>query len=137
MKKVKVVLWFILIGFVSLVFFQNQEFLLSKQTIALDLYLTEAFQSPELPNAVWFAAALFIGLLLAYFVSLVERFRSNKTIKELKSKLNSHADMVSRLRTELESTKISPPMEPEPSYDSESGEAVSSDTDTPPQLPNA
>jgi len=136
MRKVKIVLWLILIGFISLVFFQNQEYLMSKQAIALDFYITDAFLSQELPNAVWFLSALFIGLLLSYFLSLFERFRLNKMIKDLKAKLNSHADMVSRLRAELESTKIPPSMGSEPSSDAAASEAVLSDTDTQPSSPN-
>jgi hypothetical protein len=105
MKKVKIALWIILLIITGLIVYQNKDFFSIKQSLMLNIYAAEPYHSPELPNAVWFLACFSLGLLIAYIFSLMERFRSNRTIKDLKAKTESLLDMISQLRKELESRK--------------------------------
>lgn len=102
MKKLKLILWLIFIGIFGLIVFQNQEYLLMKQSLLLNTYLSEPYQSPPIPNAIWFISCLVIGFLISYFSNLVERYRSGKIQKELSAKIEAQIDMISKLRTQLE-----------------------------------
>ena len=103
MKKLKIILGIIVVVFIALVFFQNKDFFISKQGLNLNLYFKDAYQSPELPLIVWFLTALIIGLLISYFLGLTERFKLKKTIKELKAKIETQMEMITQIRSELES----------------------------------
>jgi hypothetical protein len=106
MKKLKLILWLIFIGIIGLVVYQNQEYLLAKQSMLFNFYISEEYQSPPMPNAVWFLSCLVIGFLISYFSNLVDRFRSSKIQKELTSKIDSQIDMISKLRSQLESQSL-------------------------------
>jgi uncharacterized integral membrane protein len=101
MNKVKTVFWVIIFGLIMLVFFQNQEFFMAKQSIKLNL-LFKIFQSPEVPNAVLFLAFFLAGLLIAYFFGLAERFKLKKTIKNLNTKIASQPQELPSTDTEAE-----------------------------------
>jgi len=105
MKKFKLVLWLIIIAFFALFFYQNQTYFMSKHGLSLKLPFMEMYHVPELPNAIYFLAFLMIGLLIAYFFSLLERFKSNKTIKGLNATVDADLDMISSLKRELEALK--------------------------------
>jgi uncharacterized integral membrane protein len=124
MKKVKIALWIILLGLTALIVYQNKTFFLEKHSFTVNFFVGGIQQSPEWPNVAWFLACFFLGLLIAYFFSLMERFRLNKTIKELKAKTESLLDMISQLRKELESRK--PPMTTAPAIEVEP-ETITSD----------
>ena len=102
MKKLKLILWVIFIGIIGLIVFQNIEYLLAKQSMLFNFYFREPYQSPPMPNAVWFLSCLVIGFLISYFSNLVDRFKSNKIQKELTAKIDSQIDMISKLRNQLE-----------------------------------
>ena len=101
MKKVKIVLWVIIAAFVALLFFKNQEFFLEKRGITY--FFGDAYKSPDLPLVVWFLITLIIGLLVSYIFGLSERFKLKKTIKGLKTKIDEQMEMISQIRSELES----------------------------------
>jgi len=103
MKKLKILLWIIIIGFIALVFFQNKDFFIAKQGLKLNLYFAGPYQSPELPHVLWFLATLSIGLLISYFYGLAERFKLKKIIKGLNAKIDTQMEMISQIRSELES----------------------------------
>ena len=103
MKKVKIILWIIVAVFVALVFFQNQAFFLEKKGITLNLSYVAGTYTPELPLVVWFLITLIIGLLVSYFFGLAARFKLKKTIKGLNAKIDTQIEMISQIRSELES----------------------------------
>ncbi|MDX9787588.1 MAG: hypothetical protein RBT11_12460 [Desulfobacterales bacterium] len=102
MKKVKIALWLILIVVIVLLFFQNKEFFKEPQSFVFNPYITSPYTSPALPHAVWFLGCFMVGLLIAYFFSLMQRFKSNRIIKDLRAKNESLLDLISQLRKELE-----------------------------------
>ena len=103
MKKFKIALWLILIVLIVLLFFENKEFLLQPQSFNFGPFMETPYQSQALPHAVWFLACFIVGLLIAYFFSLMERFKSNRITKDLRAKNESLLDLISQLRKELES----------------------------------
>lgn len=101
MKKLKIVPWVIIVAFIGLVFFQNKAFFTQKQELTLNLYFTDAHQS--LHVIVWFLISLVVGFLVAYFFGLTERFKLKKVIKGLKAKIDTQMEMITQIRSELES----------------------------------
>ena len=107
MKKVKIALWIIFFGFLVIIFFSNKDYFLAKQGIQINLFFTEPFQIQELPNAVYFLVFFLAGFLIAYFISLSERFKSKKTIKNLNAAATSQLEEISVLKKEIDSLKSS------------------------------
>ncbi|MBU0768287.1 MAG: LapA family protein [Proteobacteria bacterium] len=105
MKKVKIVLWIIFLGFIAIIFFSNKVYFLAKQGIQINLPFTEPFQIKELPNAVYFLIFFLAGFLIAYFISLSERFKSKKAIKNLNAAATSQLEEISILKKEINSLK--------------------------------
>ena len=107
MKKVKIALWIIFLGFLVIIFFSNKDYFLAKQGIQINLFFTEPFQIQELPNAIYFLVFFLVGFLIAYFISLSERFKSKKTIKNLNAAATSQLEEISVLKKEIDSLKSS------------------------------
>jgi len=105
MKKIKIVLWIIFLGFIAIIFFSNKDYFLVKQGIQINLPFTKPFQIKELPNAVYFLIFFLAGFLIAYFISLSERFKSKKAIKNLNAAATSQLEEISILKKEISSLK--------------------------------
>ncbi len=107
MKKFKLALWAIFLGLIAIIFFSNKDYFLAKQGIQINLFFTEPFQIQELPNAIYFLVFFLAGFLIAYFISLSERFKSKKTIKNLNAAATSQLEEISVLKKEIDSLKSS------------------------------
>jgi uncharacterized integral membrane protein len=105
MKKLKIVLWVLIIGFIATIFFSNKDYLLAKQVFQIDLMYGEPFHTMELPNAIFFLVFFLTGFLIAYFISLSARFKSKKTIKNLNAAATSQLEEIAALKKEVESLK--------------------------------
>ncbi|MFO7556383.1 MAG: hypothetical protein R6W88_14380 [Desulfobacterales bacterium] len=105
MKKVKIALSIIFLGFIAIIFFSNKDYFLAKQGLQIKLFVTEPFQIKELPNAIYFLVFFLTGFLIAYFISLSERFKSNKKIKILNSAATSQLEEISALKKEVDSLR--------------------------------
>ena len=103
MKKFKIVLWLIIIGFIAIIFLSNKEYLLAKQVVQIDFLYGDPFHTMALPNAVFFLFFFLTGFLIAYFISLSSRFKSKKTIKNLNAAATSQLAEIASLKKELES----------------------------------
>ena len=101
MKKFKMVLGLIIAAFFGLFLYQNQTFFMEKHTLSLKLPFMEVYHLPELWNAVLFVAFLLIGLLIAYFFSLLELFNFNNPNTVLNATVDSNLEMISSLKNEL------------------------------------
>ena len=104
MKKAKVLLWLIIIGFIALVIYQNKDFFLTRHSFGIDL-LVFNYRSPEIYSAILFLLFFIVGLLIAYFFGLFERFKANKTIKTLTATNSSLEQMLASLKNDLASIK--------------------------------
>jgi uncharacterized integral membrane protein len=107
MKNFKFIFWAIIIGFVVLFIFQNQEFITAKQNIRINLYVTDEYRSPEIPNAVFFLVCFIAGFIISYFLNLSKVFKAKKTIRELKAAGVSHLEEISALKRQVETFQSS------------------------------
>jgi hypothetical protein len=110
MKKVKAILWGIFILFLVLLYFQNRPFFETKNSLMLDIYIVDAYHSPELVTAVWVLGGLVVGFLISYFFSLTDKFKSKKTVKGLRAKIKAREEMLDQLKKELETQNASSPV---------------------------
>ena len=105
MKKVKIALWVIFLGLIALIFFSNKDYFMAKHGMQINLFVTEPFYIQELPNVIYFMVFFLSGFFIAYFISLSERFKSKKTIKNLNAAATSQLQEISVLKKEVESLK--------------------------------
>jgi cell division protein FtsL len=101
MRKIKIALWVVVFGFLALLIMQNQEFFFSKTGFGLDFYY-QKYQIPKVPNVILFLAVFFIGLLIAYILSLFGQFKVKKTLKNLNATIKSQMEVISDLKGEIE-----------------------------------
>lgn len=104
MKKLKAIIWLIIIGLIGLIMYQNRDFFLARHSLGIDLISTQ-YQSPELPAALYFFAFFLIGWLIAYLFSLMDRFRTGKTIKRLQFTIHSQQNDIQTMKKDVEALK--------------------------------
>jgi len=97
MKKIKLGFWLIIVIFMVLIIYQNQDFFRATRSLSLNLIIAQYF-TPEIPIAVLFLAAFLAGLLIAYIFGLLAQFRARKTIKNLNTTINSQIEMITSLK---------------------------------------
>lgn len=105
MKKVKIGFWLVIVAFLVLVGFQNKAFFLQRHSFDLNVWVTAPYQTPEIYNAVLFAVCFVVGLAVAYLSGLFERFKANKTIKQLTKTVNDQQAENAQLKTEIQALK--------------------------------
>ena len=127
MKKAKIAFWLILFGFITLLAYQNWDFFMSQHRLRLDLFVTEEFSTPELPNAILFLIFFFAGLLISYFITLLERFKSKKAIKALNAVLVKDQKQLDELKTETSLLKGETPPIASPDVSTDQHEVKDSD----------
>jgi uncharacterized integral membrane protein len=103
MKKLKIVFWVLILGFIAIIFFSNKNYFLAKHVLQIDLLYGEPFHSMEMPNAIFFLVFFLTGFLIAYFISLSGRFKTKKTIKNLNAAASSQLAEIAALTKEVES----------------------------------
>ena len=106
MKKLKFVFWLIIIGFIAILFFSNKDYFLAKQSLQMNLLFSEPFHTTEMPNVIFFLVFFLVGFLVAYFISLSDRFKSKKTIKNLNAAATSQLEEIAALKNEVESLRV-------------------------------
>lgn len=92
MKRVKIVLSLVIMGFIAVVCWQNSGFIMGHRPFKIITY-----QSPDIYNGVLLLGAFLVGLLIAYIYSLGERFKSRKRIKDLTARLDACNSRVAEL----------------------------------------
>ena len=105
MKKFKIALGVIIVGFFAIIFLSNKDYFMAKQGLNIDLIVGEPYHLKELPNAFFFLLFFLIGFLIAYFTSLFERFKSKKKIKTLNVAATDQLKEISEVKKEVESLK--------------------------------
>jgi uncharacterized membrane protein YciS (DUF1049 family) len=104
MKKIKLIIWLIIVGFLGTVMYQNRDFFLARQRLSID-WISSHYQSPEIYIAVFFAAAFLFGWLIAYLFSLADRFRAAKTIKGLQQSVTMQQDAIDMMKRDVAALK--------------------------------
>jgi uncharacterized integral membrane protein len=100
-KKGKIVFWIIFIVLVLVLYLQNTGFFMHKDKLSLDLFFFD-FNTSPLPIVVFVAGFFFIGLIIAFFFGLVERFRAKKVIHDLTRKLDEQNKMLTTQKNEVD-----------------------------------
>jgi uncharacterized integral membrane protein len=95
----------ILIGLLG---YQNKDFFMAKHSLGLKLPFLSTVHTPELSNAVLFLIFFMTGFLIAYFFSLAKRFKTKKTIKDLKTAGATQQNDIATLKKEVETLRIKP-----------------------------
>ena len=127
MKRAKIAFWLILIGFMGLLAYQNWDFFMSEHRLRLNLFVTDEFSTPELQNAILFLIFFLAGLLISYFITLFERFKSKKTIKALNAALETNQKLLDELKKDILSLKGETPPIVNPDDTTNQHEAKDSD----------
>jgi uncharacterized integral membrane protein len=100
-KKGKIVFWIIFIVLVLILYLQNQGFFMHRDKLSLDLFFFD-FNTSPLPTIVFVAGFFFIGLIIAFFFGLVEKFRTKKVIHDLTKKLDEQNKMLTTQKNEVD-----------------------------------
>lgn len=110
MKKAKIAFWGILVAFIALLAYQNWDFFMSTHGLKINLLFID-YRTPELQNIILFLIFFFAGLLISYFFSLLDRFKSNKIIKNLTTSLKQNQQMTEALKSEMNALKADTALE--------------------------
>jgi len=113
MKKVKFALIFLILAALFVVAFQNRAFLLTTESLTVDLTLW-AYQAPAIAHGLYFLGFFLLGFLLAYTSGLMARFKSGKMVKELNAAIDSQQEKISTLRGEMDLLKRCPVVDSAP-----------------------
>ena len=120
MKKIKLVFWLILIAFLALLAYQNWDYFMSQHGLRINLFVAE-YQIPPLQNAVLLLIFFFTGLLIAYFFTLFERFKAQRTIKSMTASLEMSEKLLDELKKEIQTLKGESPTPQDPPVEASSG----------------
>ena len=111
MKKLKLILVLIILAIVVIFAFQNQVFFKETRQLSLDLIVAGPYVTPVVNNATICAAFFLLGVLTTYFLTLTGRIKNRKSIKNLNNTLGERQKEIITLKSELETSKSSPPPE--------------------------
>ena len=107
MKKVKTAVWVLIIAFVIVLIYQNQEFFLSKQSLNLNLIFAQ-YKTPEMA-IVYFSGIFFLaGLILGFYFLAARGLKTKKKTKSLNAQLAEQTEMITSLESELTAIKGTP-----------------------------
>jgi uncharacterized integral membrane protein len=105
MKKIKVVFWLLVIAFVALLVYQNRDYFLARESLTIDLYVGQPYHLPELATGILILACVVLGFLAAYVMSISERFKARKAVKNMNATMTSQMGQISALKSEVENLK--------------------------------
>lgn len=95
MRKVKVALLVILVGFIAAVIYQNQIFFMQKQTLQL---VKLHYKVGGVTNITLFLITFFIGFCLAFYFYISEILKSKKNIVKLNATIASQIEELTALK---------------------------------------
>lgn len=101
MKSLKLLLWFLVIIFLVVVVVQNIGVFTHKEALRLNLLVVDEYKTEPIHLFLYFLGFFFMGLLLAYFYGLSERFKSKSVIK-------NHLETIRKLEEEIRILKSLP-----------------------------
>lgn len=126
MKKAKIAFWLILLGFLGLLGYQNYDFFMSQHGLRINLLFVQ-YDTPQVQNAILFLIFFFTGLLISYFITLFERYKSKKIIKTLNTALDMNQKQLEELKKEVHLLKGETPPNANPDVTTSPDEAKDSD----------
>lgn len=103
MKKIKLLLWLIILGLLGTLIYQNSEYFMTSVSLNFDLKIASwSWTIPELQNIAYFGICFLLGLIMAGLKGFVVSFKLSKEIKTKEAALTSLKEQVNTLKTELE-----------------------------------
>ncbi len=108
MKKVKLVVWMLIIAFVAVVIYQNKGFFWdTKQSLAVDLAFAK-YQIPEVEHLIIFGAFFAAGFLLGIYFLIGRGLKKKKLVKALKTQVKEQTEKADALEEELRALRGDP-----------------------------
>ena len=108
MKKVKLVVWMLIVALVAVVIYQNKGFFWdTKQSLAVDLTFAK-YQVPEVQLLIIFGAFFAAGLLLGIYFLMVRGLKKKKKVKTLKAQVKEQTEKATVLEEELRALRGDP-----------------------------
>jgi len=104
MKKIKITSALIIVLFICLAAWQNQEYFIQKNALDLNFYFKH-FTLPETANGLYWIICFTMGFLLSYFSSLAFRFKAQRKIKMQNQTIENYRETVQELKKEVEKIK--------------------------------
>lgn len=109
MRKGKLILWLLILGFLAVVIYQNEDqFLNTAQSLRLNLKAFPEYVSPQLPLVVFHLIFFAFGLLVAYAFGSLNRFRLRRAFKRLNAAVDAQQAEIQSLKIELARAKGEP-----------------------------
>jgi cell division protein FtsB len=109
MKKVKLVLWLLILSAIALVVFQNEGYFMeTQQVLRLSLKAFPEYRSPNLPLVAFHLLFFVFGLIVAYLFGALDRWRRRKAVARLTAENAAQRRELETLRTELDRLKGEP-----------------------------
>jgi hypothetical protein len=90
------------------VVYQNQDYFLAKKSLEINLYAKQ-YHTPQMANGILILGCFIVGFLIAYAISLSERFKARKVVKNMNATVETHLEQISALRKEIEIIKRGEP----------------------------
>ena len=103
MKKIKYLLWLIILGLLGILIYQNLDYFMTTRALKFDLKIASwNWTMPELQNIAYFGICFLLGLILVGIKGFVVKLRLKKEIKTKDAAIASFKEQVNTLKTELE-----------------------------------
>ncbi|MDY0361501.1 MAG: LapA family protein [Desulforegulaceae bacterium] len=118
MKKIKITSALIIVLFICVGAWQNQDYFLQKNILDLNFYFKQ-FSLPETANGLYWIICFTIGFLISYFSSLAFRFKAQRKIKMQNQTIENYRETVQELKIEVEKIKASGLVNAKNRYDNE------------------
>ena len=108
MKKVKLVVWMLILALVAIVIYQNRDFFWdSKKSLAVDLAFAK-YQIPEVEHLIIFGAFFAAGFLLGIYFLISRGLKKKKLVKALKAQVKEQTEKADALEEELRALRGDP-----------------------------
>jgi hypothetical protein len=102
MRKFKLILALVILGFIVLFVAQNEPYFKATNSFRLKIPMLDEYQSPLVTNWQVGLGAFIAGGVLIFLASLPGRMKTRKTLKELNATLQTHQDKISTLKSEAQ-----------------------------------
>lgn len=113
MRKMKLVLWLLILCAMVLVVYQNEGYFMeTQQVLRLNLKAIPEYRSPNLPLVAFHLLFFVFGLIVAYLFGTLDRWRRRKTIKRLTAENSAQRQEMENLRSEVARLKGDLPAHP-------------------------
>jgi uncharacterized integral membrane protein len=108
MKKVKIAIWVVIVGFVALLIYQNKALFLTGNTLRLNLGFVE-YQTADMRILLLCFLFLLAGLLLGVYFLVVQTLKAKKLVKAANKRVETQKDQIASLESELKRYRGQPP----------------------------